>query len=116
MNTKSSTEAELVGASDGAGQILWTTYFLKEQGYDVQETTLYQDNQSAELLEKNGCMSSTQLSRHINIRYFFLKDRIDKGELNVEHCPTERMVADFFSKPLQGSKFIEFRNIIMGIC
>ena len=90
--------------------------FLKEQGYDVQETTLYQDNQSAELLEKNGRMSSTQRTRHINIRYLFLKDRIDKGELNVEHCPTERMVADFFSKPLQESKFIEFRNIIMEIC
>ena len=61
-------------------------------------------------------MSSTQRTRHINIRHFFLKNRIDKGQLNVEHCPTEQMLADFFSKPLHESKFIEFRNIIMGVC
>ena len=58
---------------------------------------------------------SVLISRNFPL-FFFLKDRIDKGELNVEHCPTDMMVADFFSKPLQGSKFIEFRNIIMGIC
>ena len=114
LNTKSSTEAELVGASDGASQILWTSYFLQDQGADCKESRLHQDNQSAELLEKNGRMSSSQRTRHINIRYFFLKDRIDKNEISVVHCPTEYMIADFFTKPLQGAKFIEFRDIIMG--
>ena len=80
----------------------------------VNESRLHQDNQSAELLEKNGCMSSSQRTRHINIRYFFLKDRVDKNEISIVHCPTEYMIADFFTKPLQGAKFIEFRDIIMG--
>ena len=44
LNTKSSTEAELVGTNDGTGKILWTTYFLKGQGYNTKETKLYQDN------------------------------------------------------------------------
>ena len=53
-------------------------------------------------------------SRHINIRHFFVKDRIDKGELTVEHCPTELMIADYLTKPLQGKQFQLFRILIMG--
>ena len=54
------------------------------------------------------------MERHINIRYFFVKDCIDKGELGVKHCPMELMVADYFTKPLQERLFHYFRNIIMG--
>ena len=43
-----------------------------------------------------------------------MKDRIDKNELSVEYCPTDLMVADYFTKPLQGSLFKKFRSIIMG--
>ena len=115
LNTKSSTEAELVGCDDVMGQIIWTNYFLEAQGYKSNDTILYQDNKSAILLEKNGKMSSGKKTKHINIRYFFITNRIEKGELKVEYCPTDKMVADFFTKPLQGQKFIDFRNEIMNI-
>ena len=115
LNTKSSTESELVGTDDMMGGIIWTNYFLKAQGYDFTETIVYQDNRSAILLEKNGKASSGKRTKHINIRYFFIKDRIDNGEIKVEYCPTDEMTADFFTKPLQGKKFIQFRNEIMGI-
>ena len=115
LNTKSSTEAELVGASDLSPFIIWSRYFLQEQGWDIKSNILYQDNQSAMKMEQNGMLSSSQRTRHINIRYFFIKDRVDKGELDVLYCPTERMIADFFTKPLQGKKFCEFRDLIMGI-
>ena len=68
--TRSSTEAELVGANDVMPQILWTRYFLEAQGYHVDENILYQDNKSAMLLESNGHGSSSKRTRHINIRYF----------------------------------------------
>ena len=45
---------------------------------------------------------------------FFVKDRIDKGELRIEHCPSIDMLADFFTKPLQGHLFKNFRDVIMG--
>ena len=45
---------------------------------------------------------------------FFVKDRIDKKEIRIEYCPTELMLADFFTKPLQRSLFRKFRNVIMG--
>ena len=115
LNTKSSTEAELVGVDDASGQVLWTRYFLEAQGYKVKANVLYQDNQSAMLLEKNGMSSAGKRSRHINIRYFFIADRIGKNELSIEFCPTDDMIADFFTKPLQGKKFKKFRNLIMGI-
>jgi hypothetical protein len=65
LNTKSSTEAELVGVNDVMPQILWTRYFLEAQGYGVEDSLVYQDNQSAILLEKNGRASSGKRTRHI---------------------------------------------------
>ncbi len=115
LNTKSSTEAELVGVNDCMPQTLWTRYFLEAQGYNVTESIIYQDNQSAMLLEKNGRGSSSKRTRHINIRYFFVADRVANGEVKIEYCPTGDMLADYFTKPLQGSSFRKFRNEIMNI-
>jgi hypothetical protein len=115
INAKSSTEAELVGVAEVLPQILWTRYFLEAQGYDNDESIIYQDNKSTILLENNGKASSTKRTRHINIRYFFVTDRIASKEVQVEYCPTKSMVADFFTKPLQGVQFRDFRNFIMNV-
>jgi hypothetical protein len=114
LNTKSSTEAELVGVDDVMSQVLWTRYFLEAQGYEVIESKVFQDNQSAILLEKNGRGSSSKRTRHINIRYFFVTDRVKSKEVSIEYCPTGEMTGDFFTKPLQGSPFQKFRNRVMN--
>ena len=114
INTKSSTESELVGMAEYIPYNLWLLMFLEEQGYGIKNNVVYQDNQSAMLLEKNGRNSCTGNSRHINIRYFFVKDRIDKKEIKVEYCPTGLMLADYNTKPLMGAKFQEFREYVMG--
>ena len=113
LNTKSSTEAELVAADDTMPLALWTRNFLKEQGYE-SKTTLHQDNTSTILLEKNGKESSGKRTRHLNIRYFFIKDCIEKDYLTVEYCSTDDMIGDYPSKPLQGKKFKKHRDLIMG--
>ena len=113
--TRSSTECELVGVHDTLPQILWTKNFIAAQGYDVKHTVLYQDNKSAILLENNGRMSSTKRTKHIELRYFYIKDKVSKKEINIEYCPTEDMVSDFFTKPTQGSLFLKQRDIIMNI-
>ena len=89
--------------------------FLEEQGYDVKENILYQDNKSTIQLEKNGKASSHKRTRHINIRYFFLTDQIEKKQVAVQYCPTDNMIADYMTKPTQGSKFAKFRNDIMNL-
>ncbi len=103
LNTRSSTEAEVVGVDDASSQILWTNYFIKAQGYQINETMVYQDNQSAILLEKNG--KSGKQTRHMNIRYFFITDRVKKGEMTIGYCPASKMIGDHFMKPLQGALF-----------
>ena len=65
-------------------------------------------------MQTNGRRSCTGNSRHIHIRHFFVKDLIDKKKIRVLYCPTTKMLADFFTKPLQGELFRFFRNIIMG--
>jgi hypothetical protein len=115
LTTKSSTEAELVGASDYLPNTIWAKNFLGAQGYDITENIFYQDNQSAIRLETNGRASAGQKSRHINIRYFFIKDdRIASDGMKVVHCPTAIMLADFYTKPLQGALFKKFRSVILG--
>ena len=64
---------------------------------------------SAMLLEKNGKKSSTKNAKHINLRYYFIKDRVEAGEVVIEHFPTEKMLGDHFTKPLQGALFRKFR-------
>ena len=114
LNTKSSTEATLVGVDDAMPMVVWTRHFLQDQGYDTKDNVVYQDNQSAILLERNGMASSGRRTRHINIRYFFVHDRIKNGDLRVEYCPTDQMVADFFTKPTQGAAFKRMRDLIMN--
>ena len=95
--------------------VMWTCYFLQVQGYNVVENKVFQDNQSAMLLEKNGRKSSSRRSRHINIRYFFVTDRIQSKELTVEYCPTGEMLADMFTKPLQGNLFRKFHATVLNL-
>ena len=58
LNTKSSTESELVGVDDVLPQVLWTSYFIEKQGCKTKSTVVYQDNKSTILLAKNGRRSS----------------------------------------------------------
>ena len=115
LNTRSSTESEIVGADDFMPDICWTRYFMESQGYTVNDNILYQDNKSPILLEKNGKASSSKRTKHINIRYFFITDRIRNNEVSVVRCPTGDMTADFATKPLQGALFKKFRDMLMGV-
>ena len=101
INSKSSTESELIGANDVLGHILWTRLFMEAQGYPIEKNILYQDNKSTILLEENGKRSSSRRTRHFNIRYFYLTDQIAQGTVEVQYCPTEAMTADYMTKPLQ---------------
>jgi hypothetical protein len=115
INTTSSTEAEVVAVHDNMPAILWTRYFMEAQGYPMEPSVVHQDNQSAILLGTNGKGSSGKRTRHMNIRYFFVADVQERKQITMEYCPTDEMIGDFFTKPLQGTKFRRFRNIIMNI-
>ena len=67
LNTKGSTDAELVAVDDALGQVLWTRHFLAAQGYPIPTITVYQDNKSTILLAENGRSSSSKRTCHINV-------------------------------------------------
>jgi len=116
LNTKSSTEAKVAGSSDYLPNTIWARMFLAKQGYELTENIFYQDNQSAIRLDKNGRASCGQKSRHIDIRYFFMQDRFESEGISVVYCRTDEMLADFFTKSLQGSLFRKFRSVLLGHC
>ena len=115
LNTRSSTETEIVGVDDCMPGVIWTRYFMEAQSYGVHENIVFQDNRSPILLEKNGKASSSKRTKHINIRCFYVTDRIMKNELTVEWCPTGDMIGDYMTKPNQGATFLKFRDQIMGV-
>ena len=114
LNSKSSTESEIIGVSDYLPYALWMGYFLEHQGYKLKENLVHQDNQSSIKMDVNGRNSYTGNSRHVKVRYFFTKDLVDKKEIRIEYCPSERMLSDYITKPLQGKLFHIFRSVIMG--
>ena len=65
--------------------------------------------------EKNGYKSVGKQSCHINVRHFHIEDCYECQELDIKCCPTDKMTADHFAKPLQGKKFYEFRKMIMNL-
>ena len=114
LNTISSTEVELVGVGKIIGKLMWFQEFIKMHGFAPGRTTLFQDNQSDMLLETKGKASSTKKNHHINIRYVHVADLVAKGRFGVEYCNTKKIVAYFFTKPLQGEKFLKFKKLILG--
>jgi hypothetical protein len=88
---------------------------MQEQGYDMEPSLLYQDNMRAILLETNGKASSSRRTKHIKVKYFYIKEKVDNREINVRHCPTDQMWTDINTKPKQGKVYREFHGHVMGI-
>ena len=111
--SKSSTEAELIGLSDMLSNIIWHREFLEHQGYVMRAAEVYEDNTSAISLAEKG-HSTSERTRHVNVRYFFIKDRMEKGEIKINYLPTSEMIADILTKPLQGELFRKLRDKLLN--
>ena len=114
INSKSSTESELIGVSDYLSNVLQLRGFLEEIGYQLGPARLHQDNQSTMKLLAKGRPASDS-TRHIAMRYFFAKDRVDNGEIEFIYCPTDDMLADTLTKPLVGKAFFKHRHALLNL-
>ena len=81
----------------------------------VNDNMVYQDNQSKMNMENNGRASSGCRTRHINTQYFFVTDRIQSNDMWAEYCPTDMVIADFYTKALQGKLFRLFRTPLLNL-
>ena len=91
MNTQSLTEAELVGVDESLPLlILWSRLSaLLAQGMNINDNTFYQDILSAICMKTNGILSCTKRTKHIEIQYFYITDKVKSGEVTIKYCPTK---------------------------
>jgi transposase InsO family protein len=110
----SSCEAEYVAAASAACQGVWLRGLLASlTGVEEEQVTLKVDNQSAIALIKNPVHH--ERTKHIDIKYHYVRDCNENGSIVVEHVRTEDQLADILTKPLGRVKFLELRDRI-GVC
>jgi hypothetical protein len=103
----STTEGEYVAATHAAKEALWLRSFIGEVfGTNLESTTLFSDNQSAIALSREHQYHAR--TKHIDIRYHFIRWVIDNGSIRLIYCPTEDMIADTLTKPLPSTKAKHF--------
>jgi hypothetical protein len=110
---QSTTKAEYVAAASCCSQILWIVHTMRDFGVRFERVPLMCDNTSAISVSKNLVFHKKM--RHIERIHHFLRDHIEKGDIEMRYIDTERRLADIFTKPLYSSQFIDLRGKI-GVC
>jgi hypothetical protein len=107
----SSTESEHIGLTHASKEILWVRQFLGEIFFKFQTPSqLYFDNQGAIALARNNKYHAR--SKHIDIRYHFICQVLERNDIDITYVPTDQNIADIFTKALLTSKFNHFRNLL----
>jgi hypothetical protein len=112
LTARSSTEAEIIGLSEGLNHALWARNMLNDLGVGLREMAIYQDNESCLHIMNNG-RNNGQRTKHLDVRFFHAMECVKNGEIKLIYLPTADMVADFFTKPLSGELFYKLRNKIV---
>lgn len=105
----STTEAEYVSAASAAKEVIWLKKLFNDCEKEITYT-LYVDNMSAIKLLKNP--EFHQRSKHIDVKYHFIRNLYENGELVIEYVPTNKQLADVFTKPLAKPRFLELRMLL----
>jgi len=107
--SRSSTEAELIALADGVPELLWMREIFTFLGYKIPTSIVYQDNQSTIFLAEKGKCNHGK-SRFFPVKYFFVKQHVEAGDIKLVYLPTEEMIADFLTKPIQGAQHNKIRD------
>lgn len=105
----SSTEAEFIALCEAVKEVLW----IQNSLYDINRmndfsTVIYEDNQSCIKMIQNEKIPNR--SKHIDIKYYFVKDILRRGRVDLKYCATNDMLADLFTKPLSCIRFAKLRE------
>ena len=105
----STAEAEYIALSSAAQEAIWLRRLTSELGNPPETaTTIYEDNQSAIAMTKNPQFHGR--AKHIDIKYHFIREQVNSGNIMLKYCPTDRMTADMFTKPLSNEQFCKLRK------
>lgn len=114
ITADSSTVAEFIAAHTVAKEVMWARNFLEELGYaQTRPTTIFEDNQSTiALIMKDGNGNRT---KHIAMRYYFIKELVKQDTVRIEYLPTEDMTSDILTKPTGPTLFTRLRSKLLGM-
>jgi hypothetical protein len=110
---QSTTEAEYVATASGCSQLFWITYTMSDFGEEYTHVPLQCDNTSTISIAKNLVLHFK--TKHIEVRYHFLRDNVEKRKITLIHVPTHDQLADIFTKPLDQATFTHLRGEL-GVC
>ena len=109
----STSEAEYMSACAATQEAIFQRQLLEDLGFPQQEATvIHEDNTGAIALSENPV--SHNRSKHIDIRYHFVRERVEMGEVKLVHVASEDQLADLFTKPLERVKLEKFRERVLG--
>lgn len=112
--TNSSTDAEYVAINEGCREAMWLRDLLEQLGVPCQGATqIYGDNNGALALTKDPVFHAR--SKHIKVRYHFVREQVEAGEIDCVRVDTKENTADVFTKPLDKGPFTQFRQCL-GVC
>jgi hypothetical protein len=110
---QSTNEAEYVVAASCCSQLLWITYTMSDFAEEYTHVPLQCDSTSAISVAKNPVLHSK--TKHIKVRYHFLRDNVEKGKIALIHVPTQDQLANIFTKPLDQATFTRLQREL-GVC
>ena len=99
----STAEAEYVAAASCCSQVLWMRTQLRDYGFFFDKVPIYCDSKSAIAITCNPVQHSK--TKHIDVRYHFIKDNVEKGNIELYFVHTDLQLADLFTKPLDEKRF-----------
>jgi hypothetical protein len=108
-------KAELMAANLCAKEVIWVRTLLSELGFPQQEpTVILEDNQSCIDVSAHNVFHSR--AKHIDVRYHYLREKIEAGEIKLQFCPTADMIADIGTKAFPRQRFTELRSkVVMSL-
>ena len=104
----SSTAVEYMALYDATKEALWLKSLAKTVNINVNNVLFYEDNNRCIAIANNP--SSYKLAKHIDIKYHYSREQIEKGNIRLKHVITEKQIADILIKPLGPVKFLRLRT------
>jgi hypothetical protein len=109
----SSAEAEYMAVCAATQESTYLRQLLEEFGYpQVSATKIFEDNQGCIALARNPVLHKR--TKHIEIRYHFIRERIESKQVQLEYVPTQKQLADIMTKALPKPQFETLRSMVMG--
>ena len=107
----STAEAEYMALASSAQEAVWMRQLSSEIGIEyTKPVIIYEDNQSAIAMTKNPQFHGR--TKHIAIKYLFIREQVNDGTVNIQYCSTKNMLADMLTKPLASTQFSKLCSLI----